>query len=373
MKIVLAHDSFTQLGGAERVIDMLHEMFPSAPVYTLVLDRKLAERYADWDIRTTWLQRCYDWFPKLQYWLFLIPWAVGSIKIENADVVISSSSGFVKNIHLPKNIVHISYCHTPTRFLWIDVDYIKDEVPLWLRPIVRIFLRWLRRWDYAGAQRVNYFIANSKEVQKRIGETYCRSSTVVHPGIDIAFWRPTAAKQNYFLVAGRLQAHKKIDWVVKVFNELNVPLHVVGTGRKEQFLRSIAKPHIKFLGYISDAELRDEYSGALALIYPQVEDFGLEPLEAAACGTPTLARAEGGSLETVVPGVTGELYKFFTDGGAGKLTDYQLREEFKKIILNWNSEKYPADVLRRHAVNFSKEKFKQQLIEFVKSYETYRD
>ncbi|MEK7618523.1 MAG: glycosyltransferase [Patescibacteria group bacterium] len=356
MRVAIVHDSFTQMGGAERVVEVLHEIFPHAPVYTLVLDKKLLPKYGAWDIRTTWLQYFYGLIPKLQYWLFLIPWAVSAIRIKNADIIISSSSGFVKNISAPKGAVHINYCHTPARFLWIDRGYVKEEVPLFLKPIVSIFLWWMRKWDLRGSKRVNGFIANSKEVKKRIFNVYRRESEVIYPPIDIEFWYPTEPKQDYFLVAGRLHAHKKIDWVVEIFNELGLPLHVVGTGRKEKYLRSIAKPNIKFLGRVSDEMLRDEYSGARALIYPQVEDFGLMPLEAAACGTPTLAFASGGALETVVPGATGELFESYD------------KEKIKNLILNWKAENYQPEKLNVQAKKFTKENFSNQLRELVKSF-----
>src|SRR3989344_1806572 len=353
MKIALVHDSFTQMGGAERIAEILHELFPSAAVYTLVLDKKFYQKYQDWNIKTTWLQYFYNLIPKLQYWLFLIPWAVKSIDIKDVDLVISSSSGFTKNITVPKGCLHINYCHTPTRFLWIDEDYVNQEVPVVLRPIVRTFLKWMRGWDFEGAQRVRYFIANSKEVQKRIWDAYHRQSEIIYPPIDANFWQSTTSKSDYFLVAGRLQAHKKVDFIVEIFNELGLPLHVVGTGRQENFLRSRAKSNVKFLGRVSDERLRDEYSGAKAFIYPQVEDFGLMPPEAAACGTPTLAYAKGGALETVIPGVTGELFDSYD------------KRKIKQMILDWQTAKYSILELKFHAKKFSKKVFKEQIFKFI--------
>ncbi len=163
----------------------------------------------------------------------------------------------------------------------------------------------------------------------------------------------TNQKGDYFLLAGRLQAHKRNALMVEIFNELGLPLHVVGKGRQESFLRSIAKPNITFLGRISDEQLRDEYSGALDFIYPQIEDFGLMPLEAAACGTATLAYGKGGALETVIPGVTGELFGSYD------------KEKIKQLIVNWQPQKYSTDALRSQAEKFSKEKFKQQILEFI--------
>ncbi|MBI3231598.1 MAG: glycosyltransferase [Candidatus Doudnabacteria bacterium] len=355
-KIILVHDSFTQLGGAERVMDALHDMFPDAPVYALVVDERLSSRYQNWRIKTTWLQYFYNLMPKLRYWLFFIPWAVASIKIKNAHIVISSSSGFVKNINVPKNCIHINYCHTPARFLWIDKDYVNQEVPFLLKPFVKVFLSWMKKWDLKGAQRVDYFVANSKEVQKRIADVYHRASSILNAGIDTEFWKPSGAKQNYFLAAGRLQAHKKFDFVVECFNQLGLPLHVVGIGRQEKYLRSLARSNTKFFGRISDEQLREEYSGAKAFIYPQVEDFGLMPLEAAACGTPTIAFADGGVLETVVAEKTGKLFKTYD------------KENFKQLILTWNPQEYQVEELRSQAKKFNLDNFKATFNKLLASF-----
>jgi glycosyltransferase involved in cell wall biosynthesis len=352
-KIALAHDSFTQLGGAERVVDVLHEMFPDAPVFTLVLGKKLRDKYQAWDIRTSWLQVLYKFIPKFQYLLPFIPLAVSSLDFSGYDIVLSSSSGFIKNIQIPKNTIHINYCHTPTRFLWINANYVNQEVPAILRPLVKLMLGFMRKWDLRGAKRVNYFIANSLEVQNRILSVYQRTSTLMHAGVDTLFWHPTIPKSNYFLLAGRLQAHKNNELIIEIFNELGLPLHVVGTGRQENYLRSIAKSNAVFLGKVNDSKLRDEYSGAKGFIYPQVEDFGLMPLEAAACGTATLAYLKGGSLETIIPGKTGELFEGYDT------------EKIKEIILNWKPEKYQANELRRQAEKFSKEQFKKRILDFI--------
>jgi len=356
-RIALAHDSFTQFGGAERVIEALHEFFPEAPIFTLVYDKKFKDRYGSWDIRASWLQVIYQFIPKFQ-WLFpIIPLAVSSLDFSAYDIVISSSSSFIKNIRVPKNCVHINYCHTPTRFLWSEQNYVQQEVPALLRPIVRAIISAMKKWDYKGAQRVSKFIANSTEVQGRIKKYYNRESEVVYPFIDTNFWHPTAEKKDYFLVVGRLQAHKRNDLIVEIFNELGLPLRIAGTGRQEKYLQSIAKPNISFLGNITDLQLRDEYSAAKGLIYPQIEDFGLVPLEAAACGTATLAKAEGGALETVLPRITGEFFNSYN------------KDEIKQLILSWNPQKYSADNLRAQAEKFSKEKFREKIINFIFSLE----
>jgi glycosyltransferase involved in cell wall biosynthesis len=384
MKIAIAHDSFTQMGGAERVVDALHEMFSGAPVFTLVMDPKFKEKYKDWDIRTSALQTVYLALGNLQYCLPLIPYGVDSLDFNGYDLIISSSSGFVKNLRKPKNSVHINYCHTPTRFLWVDKNYVTQEVTWWQRPFVRLILHQMKKWDLFGASRVTKFIANSKEVQKRIADVYQRDSEVIYPFIDTDFWKPSGgdghlltvakpggeddhqskggmtnvvqadglqSKSNYFLIAGRLQPYKNLENIIKLFNELGLPLHVVGTGRQEEYLKSIAKPNIAFLGHVSDEVLRNEYSGALAYIYPQKEDFGLMPLEAAACGTPTIALGEGGALETIIAGQTGEFFKDI--------------DELKIIIKSWSKDKYLLNNLVDQAEKFSKSQFKEKILSLI--------
>jgi glycosyltransferase involved in cell wall biosynthesis len=350
MKIAIAHDSFTQMGGAERVVDALHELFPDAPVFTLVFDPKFKEKYKGWDIRTSNLQSVYLAVGSLQYCLPLIPYGVDTLDFSGYDLIISSSSGFVKNLKKPKNAEHICYCHSPARFLWVDKDYIKQEVPFYGRPFVNLILNRMKKWDFEGAQRVTKFIANSQEVRGRIKKYYNRESEVVYPFIDTTFWKPIEQKKDYFLIAGRLQAHKKNDLIIEIFNELGLPLHIVGTGRQETYLKSIAKPNIKFLGHVTDEQLRAEYSSALGFIYPQEEDFGLMPLEAAACATATIAYKKGGALETIVAGETGEFFDSYD------------KDKIKQIILNWNPEKYKTDILINQAKRFSKEEFKKKIL-----------
>lgn len=354
INIALVHDSFTQLGGAERVIEAFHEMFPSAPVFTLVLDKKLKNKYKNWDIRTSWLQIIYNFIPKLQYLLPLIPLATSSLDFSGYDIVLSSSSSFVKNVYVPKNTKHINFCHTPTRFLWSDPEYVNQEVVKVFRPFVKLVLYWLKKWDFNGSQRVTKYIANSKEVQSRILKYYKRDSSVIYPFVDSDFWKPVANKGVNFLLVGRLQPHKNNEFVINVFNKLNIPLTIIGTGRQESYLKSIAKSNISFLGRVTDEQLKVEYSKALAVIYPQIEDFGLVPLEASLCGTPTIAYAKGGALETVIEGVTGE---FFTS-----LNENDLVEK----LVKYNIHKYSSEQLFVHAKTFSKEIFINAIIQELK-------
>lgn len=343
--VVLAHDSFTQYGGAERIFAGFAKMFPQAPVFTLVSDPNIEQRFHLQKAQVSWLQKLYNIFPKFQ-WLFpLIPLVTATTKLPKSKVLLSSSSAYLKALKKPRSTVHINYCHTPTRFLWTDYNYALNEIPLLLKPLAKAYLGWLKRWDKRAAKKVDIFIANSKEVQKRIKKYYDRDSKIIYPFIDTKFWHNTAEKQDYFLIAGRLAPYKNHDKVIMIFNQLGIRLHVVGEGRYQKYLQSIAKPNIKFLGRVTDEELRDQYSGAKGFIYPQIEDFGLMPIEAASCGTPTIARAIGGSLETVIPGQTGELLE--------EIDEHIL----KTIIENWDQSKYDRRVMREHAEKFSQENF----------------
>ena len=325
MRVALAHDSFTQSGGAERVVLALHEMYPDAPIFTLAYDPEVLRGIFEGSpagqpvIIASPLQYAYRAIGKLQWLLPFMPAALRAFDLTGFDLLVSSSSMFMKGMRVPRGCVHVQYCHTPPRFLWTERGtYSREEVPAilrWLR-IDRAVLGWLKRWDRRAASRVTAFVANSKNVQRRIRQFYGRESEVVYPFVDTTFFYPSKPKEDYFLVAGRLQRHKRVDIVVDVFSANGRQLHVVGDGRARGELSSRAAENVTFLGRVDDEILRDEYSGAAALIFPHEEDLGMVPLEAMACGTPVIAYRAGGVLETVVEGKTG---LFFAEQTRGSL------------------------------------------------------
>lgn len=351
--VILAHDSFTQFGGAERVANTFHEIYPDSPMYTLAVDQKIADSYPDIKFKSSLIQYLYNIIPKLQLWFAAVPVAMYFFKVEPAKILLSSSSAYMKGLRKPKGSVHINYCHTPTRFLWNDYIYALQEVAWPLRPLAKVYLSWLRRWDLKAAASVNHFIANSKEVQTRIKDFYNRDSKIIYPYVNTDYWQASAPKQDYYLIAGRVTPYKGYDTIVKIFNNNGLPLHLVGDGRYLNYLKSIAKPNITFFGKVSDDELRNQYSGAKAFIYPQIEDFGLMPLEAASCGTPTIALAKAGSLETVEHGVSGLLLNEFTD------------TTFAEAIKELERTNFTAEGMQLHAKKFSKQRFLDEIKEFV--------
>jgi glycosyltransferase involved in cell wall biosynthesis len=354
-QIALAHDSLTQYGGAERVFEAVHEMFPESDAYTLVKDSGMDSHLSGWKIITSPLQGLYSLYPHYTHLFALIPIVLKIWKPIPVKILLTSSSSFIKALIKPEGAIHIDYCHTPTRFLWMDPEHAYQEIPAVLHPLAKAYFSWMKKWDLRAAKNVDFFIANSKEVQKRIKNIYKRESEIIYPFVNTDFWEPTQSKQDYFLIAGRLQYAKGLKTVIEVFNDLGLPLHVVGTGRFERQLKSMAKGNIKFLGRASDEVLRDEYSGARGFIYPQFEDFGIMPLEAAGCGTATIGLAKGGSLETIIPNQTGELLEIIN------------AQTLKTAVLNWDETNYSQETLIQHSKQFNKENFQQKLLAFVES------
>lgn len=355
--ISLGHDAFTQYGGAERVFEAAVELFPNSPIYTLVVDKTSYSRKLPKNgIIISPLQWLYNFHRKLTHWFWITPFIFWIWRAKKTDLLLTFSSSFVKALRKPKGAIHINYCHTPTRFLWIDPEHAFKEMPSILHPFAKIYFWWMKRWDLHAASRIDVWLANSKEVQQRIKKVYGKDSELLYPFIDTTFWQPTQAKQDYFLIAGRLQYSKGLETVISLFNEIELPLHVIGTGRYENELKTIAKNNVKFLGKVTDEQLRDEYSGARGFIYPQFEDFGLMPLEAAACGTASIGLAKGGSLETIIPDKTGELLEVVN------------KQTLSETLKSWNMEKYTQSNLIDHAHRFSKQIFKEKLKNIVEAY-----
>jgi glycosyltransferase involved in cell wall biosynthesis len=352
-QVILAHDSFTQFGGAERVANAFHQVYPDSPMYTLAVDPKISQSYPDINFKTSLIQYLYNFVPKLQLWFAAVPVAIRFLKIEPAKVVLSSSSAYMKGLRKPKGSIHINYCHTPTRFLWNDYIYAENEIIKPLRWLARLYFAWLRRWDLKAANAVDHFIANSKEVQTRIKTFYNRESIVIYPFVDTNYWKPSSPKQDYYLIAGRVTPYKGYDTIVKIFNELGLPLHLVGDGRYLSYLKSIAKSNITFYGKVTDEELRNQYSAAKAFIYPQIEDFGLMPLEASSCGTPTIALAKAGSLETVDHGVSGFLIDEFNT------------KTFSEALEKMKELNFTTEAMQAHAQKFSKQRFLYEIKAYV--------
>ena len=312
MKVALVHDYLVENnGGAERVLEVLASMWPEAPIFVLLYDPdKASPVWKTKDIRTSFLEKI-PFFNRHYKWLLaLMPLATELHDLSGYDVVISSTSAFAKAIITHADTVHLSYIHTPTRYLWSDSQsYLKAQH---LPPILNELTAWelsrLRRFDFDAAARVDQLIANSKTVQKRITKYYRRDSTVIYPPINIDLFAISPSIGDYFLAGGRIVAYKKFDLIVEAFNQLGYPLVIFGDGPELNNLKDKAKNNITFVGRISEIEKARFYQKCLAYINPQEEDFGITVIEAMASGRPVIAYNKGGATETVIDGVTGILF-----------------------------------------------------------------
>ncbi len=363
MKVALLHDYLNQAGGAERVLLALAELFPDAPIYTLIHDKKRLTGFANKDIRTTFLQKIPFSGSKIRWFLPLMPTAVEQIDLTDYDVVISSTSALIKGAITHPKTLHICYCHTPTRYLWSEAhQYHKDikegKIVKYFLPLI---LNRLRQWDQLAAQRVNHFIANSNFIAQRIKNYYNRDSAVIYPPVDTENFYISNNLSNYYLLISRLKPYKKVDLAVKAFNKLNIPLKIIGIGEETQKLKKMAKPNIEFLGAVSEEEKRKHLSQCLALIHPQVEDYGLTVVESMASGRPVIAYADGGALETIIDDKTG---KFFKE---------QTWEALIDAVIKFKPKEFRPQGIKQHAEKFNSQSFYQKMKNFIeKSWQNFK-
>lgn len=357
MKIAFVADWLTVYGGAEHVIAEFHKLWPEAPLFTTVARKQMAQSLGLSAIHASTLQGPYALFPWHQIFLPWMPRTIECLDLRGYDVILSSSHAVGKGIIPPSCAVHICYCHTPMRYAWeMEKEYLEDyRIPHVLRPIVRGFLKKLRRWDLSTAKRVDVFIANSTTTKDRIMRTYGRESTVIPPPVHEQFFRtalvPHPAKKvdPYFLAVGRLVPYKRFDLLIETANMLHFPLKIVGSGQDEKRLRKIAGPTVEFLGFVPDEDLPRLYANAQALLFAPLEDAGVAPLEAQACGTPIIAYGKGGVLDTVKEGETGLFF------------DMQSRESIADAIRRFSALPFRPEDIRSHATQFSSAQFREKI------------
>jgi glycosyltransferase involved in cell wall biosynthesis len=359
MRVALVHDHLIQQGGAERVLQAFQAIWPDAPTYTLYYDRDaLKGDFGHKDIRPSILQK----FPFakrfFRFYLPLMPMATEQYDLSDFDVVISSASGFAKGVITSPSAVHICYCHTPTRYLWSDAaSYLEElKAPRVIKTLLPLVLSRLRVWDRLSADRIDYFVANSKTVQARIKKYYRRDSTVIHPPVDVDQFSITPGEKKYYLIGGRLVKYKRFDLVVQAFTKLGLPLKIFGTGPAEKELKAMAGPNVEFLGRVSDSERAHLFSNAIAFLHPHEEDFGLTAVESMAAGRPVIAYKKGGATETVIEGVTGT---FFSN---------QTPEGLIEVLNRFKPELFVPEKLRAHALTFSTNRFREEISSFVETY-----
>ncbi|MBN1288971.1 MAG: glycosyltransferase [Actinobacteria bacterium] len=360
MKVALVHDWLTNVGGAERVLFVLHDLFPEAPIYSSVFIPEVFPELSDAEMHTTFLQGVPVLKKRHQLFPYLRTIAFEGMDFSGYDVVLSDCHAEAKGVITPPETLHICFCYTPTRYYWNGFHEYKEYPQFnFLNPLIKMLMPFmanrLRLWDRCAADRVDVFIAQSHYVAERIKKYYRRESMVVHPPVDTNWLKPSDGHDDYFLLTGRIIPYKRVDVAVDAFNELGLPLKITGVGSEADALKRRALGNIEFLGRVPDRELAQLYSRCKAFIFPTEEDFGITPLEAMAAGRPVIAYGAGGALETVVDGETGV---FFERQDAGSLME---------TVRRFDPDKFDPARCRKRAEEFEVDVFKKKMKEMVSS------
>lgn len=356
-KVALVHDWLTGQRGGEKVLEVVAEIFPEAPIYTLFhFPGSQVKEIEARTIITSFLQRCPFLKKKYRFYLPLFPLAAELFDLQEYDLVISSSHCVAKGVIPHTNSLHICYVHSPVRYAWNQYFpyFSPDKLNFFSRIFIPPIIHYLRLWDESSSHRVDHFIANSKNVARRIQKYYRRRAEVIHPPVDTQFFIPAEKQEDYYLIVSALVPYKRLDLAIDAFNRTGEPLKIVGQGPDYKKLKKMARENIEFLGHMDAKDLLDVYQKARSLILPGEEDFGITSLESQACGVPVIAYGRGGAIETVIPEKTG---LFFHD----------LRVEILLNVLDkFRGFEFNKTKIRDNALNFSQEKFKAHISDYFR-------
>jgi len=351
-KVALVHDWLTGQRGGEKVLEVFTEIFPEAPIYTLFhfLGSQI-ENIEKRTIHTSFLQKMPFLRKRYRWYLQFYPLAVELFDLQDYDLVISSSHCVAKGAIPRADALHISYIHSPVRYAWNQyfAYFSADQLGFFSRRLIPPLIHRLRLWDVASTSRVDYFLANSKTVARRIYRYYRRTADVLHPPVDTEFFLPDSQQGDYYLLVSALVPYKRIDLAIETFNRNGLKMKIVGQGPDYKKLKKAANRNIEFLGYLSSQELRQAYQGAKALLIPGEEDFGINSLEAQACGIPVIAYGRGGATETVIPQESGLFFLELTPRSLQTALD-----KFQGIAFN-------KSIIRANALTFSRDLFKEKV------------
>lgn len=355
-RIALVHDWLTGMRGGEKCLEVLCELYPDAPIYTLLyIEGTMSDRIASHPIHTSFIQHLPRVARNYRSYLPLFPAAIASLDLSDYDVVVSTSHCVAKGARVRPGGLHVCYCHTPMRYVWemYDEYFGPGKAGLLTRTAMALVRPYLQAWDVRTASRVHHYIANSENVRRRIQVHYGRDAEVIFPPVDTAHFALAPDAGSYYLIVSALVPYKKVDLAVRVFNELGRRLVIVGKGPEEEKLKAMAGSTVELLGWRSDEELKGLYAGCRALIFPGEEDFGIVPLEAMASGRPVVAYAKGGALETVVEGQTGTFFHEQTD------------EALADALARLDAMTMEPEAIRGHALAFSRERYKREMRDVI--------
>jgi glycosyltransferase involved in cell wall biosynthesis len=355
----LVHDYLLVPRGAERTFAAIADCWPGAPIYTLLYDEDavaplFVHPSADpHPVTTSYLQRLRIAQRGFRYLLPLFPRATEKLPVGGHDVIVSSSSAFAHGVRPRPGAVHVCYCHTPFRYAWFERERALEECPRPARPLLKLMLDRIRAWDLKASERVTHYVANSIGTQERIAELYGRESTVIHPPVAVDRFA-VGTPGDYLLFVGQIVPHKRVEVAIEAALAAGKPIRIVGAGPDLTRLEAAyARADVSFLGAVSDAELADLYAGCLALLLPNIEEFGIAAVEAQAAGRPVVGVNRGGVRETVVDGVT------------GVLVDAEDAGSIAAALQTTDFTAFDGAAIRRHAETFSTESFQAKMLELV--------
>jgi glycosyltransferase involved in cell wall biosynthesis len=360
LRVALVHDWLTGMRGGERVLLELCRLFPSARIHTLLWNRGSVHPEIETRVcETSFLQRMPGVTGGYRGYLPLFPSAARSLAVNGVDLVVSSSHAVAKGVRVERGVPHVSYVHTPMRYLWDDNgSYFRfGNGSVWKRAGLAFVKPYLRRFDVDTARRVDHFIANSENVRGRIRRFWGAEAATIPPPVDTDFFTPAGRenRSDYYLIVSSLEPYKRIDVAVEAFRGLGRTLVVAGGGTLERELRARAPENVRFVGRVSEERLRDLYRGCRALIFPGIEDFGITPVEAQACGRPVICYGEGGVTESVVDGETGLHFR------------PQEPEALAEAVVRAEQREWDAAEIRRHSLQFSRTRFRARMEAFFRA------
>ena len=357
MRVAVVHDWLVTNAGAEKVLKAILELYPKADIFSLVdfLDKKDRDEILDGKYaKTSFIQKLPLAKKYFRNYLPLFPKAIESFDLSDYNLIISSSWAVAKGIKRDKKQLHISYCHTPIRYAWDLYAEYTSNLKEPKKFLVKKSLKYIRKWDLDVNNRVDFFIANSKFVQDRIRRIYNRDSKVIYPPVNVDKFTLCQNKENFYLTASRLVSYKKTKLIVEAFNKMpNKELIVIGDGEEFKSIKNIANSNITLLGYQKDEVLIEYMQKAKAFIYSAIEDFGIVPIEATACGTPVIALNKGGTKETILDNINGIHFK------------EQTIEDIISAIKKFELLEFDPKKVSSTAQNFSVNRFKQEIKDYL--------
>ena len=360
VKVALVHDWLTGRRGGEKFLEVLAELYPEAPIYTLLrIPGSQHPSLEAREIRTSFIQRMPFLKKRYRWYLPLFPLAAELFDLQESDFIISSSHCVAKGVIPRPGALHVSYIHSPMRYAWNQyyAYFHPDKLGMISRRLIPPRIHRLRIWDTVSCHRVDHFAANSRTVAQRIKRYYGRAADVIPPPVDAGFFRPGGEAGDYFLIVSALVPYKRIDVAVEAFRDRGEELRIVGQGPDFKALRRRAPSNVRFLGAVRDEELRSLYQGARAFILPGEEDFGITVLESQACGVPVIALARGGATETILPDRTGVLYPDPSAEGLRAALDKFRTMTFNIQEIRANAERFARPVFKSRISAYLQEKW----------------